>query len=377
MSSDPGTPTLDQLRVFLTVVDVGSFAGAARRLGRATSVISYSIANLEAQLGILLFDRESTRKPQLTEAGRTVLSEARTISNGINGLRAKVRGLLQGLEAEIHLVLDVMLPASRVVDALKAFRAEFPTVSLRLYVEALGAVTQMVLNRTATIGICGPLDVEVAGLERVGVGSVELIPVAAPDHPLARAGRNAPGAGRDHIQLVLTDRAPLTQSQDLGVIGTQTWRLADLGSKHMLLKEGIGWGYMPEPMVREDLEGGRLVQLDMPEYKDGFIRLHAIYRTDTPPGPAGSWLIARFEAQAAGAAEAANQRSSLPHRAIAAKDQQARSEHAVPSGPFAKFSAARLPSSNRAGRTPRPSARWRGAVEGGRDVGARDALLLC
>ena len=58
MSSDPGTPTLDQLRVFLTVVEVGSFAGAARRLGRATSVISYSIANLEAQLGVLLFDRE-------------------------------------------------------------------------------------------------------------------------------------------------------------------------------------------------------------------------------------------------------------------------------------------------------------------------------
>jgi DNA-binding transcriptional LysR family regulator len=319
MSSDPGTPTLDQLRVFLTVADVGSFAGAARKLGRATSVVSYSIANLEAQLGVSLFDRESTRKPQLTEAGRTVLSEARTVTNGINGLRAKVRGLLQGLEAEIHLVLDVILPAWRVVDALKAFRAEFPTVSLRLYTEALGAARQMVLSRTATIGICGPLDVEVAGLERIGVGSVELIPVAASDHPLAGAGRNPPGAGRDHIQLVPTDRSPLTQGQDLGVIGTQTWRLADLGSKHMLLKEGIGWGYMPEPMVREDIEAGRLVQLNVPEYKDGFVRLHAIYRTDTPPGPAGSWLIARFVAQADEADEAANQRS------IATRDRRKRS----------------------------------------------------
>jgi DNA-binding transcriptional LysR family regulator len=77
----------------------------------------------------------------------------------------------------------------------------------------------------------------------------------------------------------------------------------------MLLKEGIGWGYMPEPMVREDIEQGRLVLLDMREYKDGVMRLHAIYRTDTPPGPAGSWLIARFEAQAAGAAAAAHRRS--------------------------------------------------------------------
>src|SRR5262245_25385967 len=309
MSCDRGTPTLDQLRVFLTVVDVGSFAGAARRLGRATSVVSYAIANLEAQLGVSLFDRQSTRKPLLTEAGRTVLSEARTVSNGINELRAKVRGLVQGLEAEVRLVLDVMLPPCRVVDALKAFRAEFPTVSLCLYMEALGAVTHMVLDRKATIGICGPLDVEVAGLERIGVGSVELIPVAAPDHPLARAGRNPPGAGRDHVQLVLTDRSPLADGQDRGVIGTQTWRLGDLVSKRMLLKEDTGWGYMPAQMVLEDIEAGQLVYLDMREYKHGFVRLHAIHRTDTPPGPAGSWLISRFVAQAGAPTETAKQRS--------------------------------------------------------------------
>jgi DNA-binding transcriptional LysR family regulator len=145
--------------------------------------------------------------------------------------------------------------------------------------------------------------------KHIGVGSVELIPVAAPDHPLARAGRNSPGDGRDHIQLVLTDRSPLADGQDRGVIGTQTWRMGDLGSKRMLLKEGIGWGYMPAQMVREDIEAGRLVYLDMPEYKHGFLRLHAIHRTDTPPGPARSWLISRFVAQAGATTETAKQRS--------------------------------------------------------------------
>jgi DNA-binding transcriptional LysR family regulator len=302
MPRDAGTPTLDQLKVFLTVVDVGSFTGAARRLGRATSVISYSIANLEAQLGVLLFDRKSTRKPQLTEAGRGVLPEARTVTNGINGLRGKVRSLHQGVEPEISLVLDVMLPGARVVDALKAFRAEFPTVSLRLYVEAIGAVTQMVLDGTATIGIDGSAVSVLAGIERIGVCSVEAIPVAAPDHPLALAGRNAPGATTSSL---LTDRSLLTQGQDFGVVETQTWRLGDLGSKHMLLREGIGRGYMPEPMVREDLEKGWLVRLDMPDCKSGSYPLQAIYRTDTPPGPAGAWLITRFEGQAAPATEAA------------------------------------------------------------------------
>ncbi len=299
MPSDPGTPTLDQLKVMLTVVDVGSFAAAARKLNRATSVVSDTIANLESQLGVALFDRESTRKPQLTDAGRTVLAEARTVSNGVDELRAKVKGLLQGLEAEVHLVLDVMLPTERVTDALTAFRAEFPTVALRLHVETLGAVTQLVLDRIATVGVSGPLPglADITGIERIGIGDVRLVPVASPAHPLAGPGKRKPGEVRDHIQLVLTDRSSLTKSTDFAVVSPRTWRLADLGSKHMLLKAGIGWGNMPKPMVQEDLDSGRLIELDLPDAKSGAYRFDAIYRTDAPPGPAAAWLIARLKAQ--------------------------------------------------------------------------------
>lgn len=299
MVSDPGTPTLDQLRVFLTVVELGSFVGAGRRLGRATSVISYAIANLEAQLGVELLDRTSTRKPQLTEAGRAVLAEARGISTGVDALRAKVKGLQQGLEAEVHVVADVLLPVARLADALKAFQKEFPTVALRLHMEALGAVSQLVLDRVATIGISGPLAGEagIPGLERIGVGSVTLVPVAAPDHPLARSPKLEPGDARRYIQLVLTDRSPLTRGVDFGVVSPNTWRLADLGAKHVLLKEGIGWGNMPIPMVEADIAAGRLVRLNLPDMTGGAYRLDAIYRTDTPPGPAGSWLIGRLRLQ--------------------------------------------------------------------------------
>ena len=59
--SSPGIPTFDQLRVFLAVVETGSFAAAGRKLNRAVSVISYGIGNLEAQLGLTLFEREGTR----------------------------------------------------------------------------------------------------------------------------------------------------------------------------------------------------------------------------------------------------------------------------------------------------------------------------
>ena len=90
------------------------------------------------------------------------------------------------------------------------------------------------------------------------------------------------------VQLVLTDRSTLTEGRDFSVIGVRTWRLADLGSKHALLLAGIGLGNMPEPMVRDDLSTGRLKRLDLSEWSGGFYAFHAIYRTDTPPGPAAA-----------------------------------------------------------------------------------------
>ncbi|PTQ12684.1 LysR family transcriptional regulator [Sphingomonas oleivorans] len=294
----PGTPTLDQLQVFLCIVETGSFAAASRKLGRATSVISYAITNLEAQLGLTLFDRESTKRPQLTEAGRMVLSEARTIARGVDGLRARVTGMLEGLEAQVTVAVDVLLPTARLTDALTAFSAEFPTVSLRLHVEALGAVSQLVVDRAAVIGVTGPLQTQLEGLDYIGIGHVELIPVAAPHHPLAQPGGETPGASRDHVQLVLTDRSRLTEGQDFQVTALRTWRLADLGAKHALLLAGLGWGNMPEPMVRADIEAGRLVRLASPDVIGGPYPLRMVYRTDTPPGPAARWLIERLRATA-------------------------------------------------------------------------------
>ena len=115
---------------------------------------------------------------------------------------------------------------------------------------------------------------------------------------LAASHANAPGAARHYVQLVLTDRSTLTEDRDFGVIGVKSWRLADLGSKHALLLAGVGWGSMPEPMVRDDLATGRLKRLDLPEWCNGVYALHAIHRTDSPPRSAAAWMIQRFSQQA-------------------------------------------------------------------------------
>ena len=300
---DVGQPSFDQIRIFLAVVDEGSFNGAARRLGRAISVISYGIANLETQLGVTLFDREGSRKPQLTPAGRAVLASARAVADDVDALVASVRGHNQGLESELTLAVDVMFPTAALGKILRDFQQVFPTVDLRLHVEALGAVAALLLDGRAQLGVTGPVMVEDPMLERVAIGEIEMLPVAAPGHPLAQAKSLSPGAGRHYLQLVLTDRSPMTEGRDYSVLATRTWRLADLGAKHALLLEGIGWGNMPRHLVEHDLAAGRLVHLGMPEMPGRGYHFSAQWRRDCPAGPARSWVLERLQEGSCGECE--------------------------------------------------------------------------
>jgi DNA-binding transcriptional LysR family regulator len=288
---DVGQPTLDQLRIFLAIVDEGSFNAAAKRLGRAISAVSYAIAQLEAQLGVSLFDREGSRRPVLTEAGKALLADARAVADDVDALTARVRAMNSGLESELTLALDVMVPMANVAAILRDFQQFFPTVDLRLHVEALGAIAALLLDGRADLGVSGPVVVSDPALERMAIGAVRLVPVAAPSHPLARMEKIAPGASRQHLQLVLTDRSPLTEGRDFSVSASRTWRLADLGAKHALLLEGIGWGNMPLHDVSADLAAGRLVELPVPEEPGLAYRLNAQWRKDCPPGPARQWML--------------------------------------------------------------------------------------
>ena len=101
--------TLDQLRTFIAAVDEGSFSAAGRKLRRAQSVVSQTLANLEAQLGIKLFDR-SARYPRLTEEGRSLLPDARAVADNIDGFKARAQAMREGLEPELAVAVDVMYP---------------------------------------------------------------------------------------------------------------------------------------------------------------------------------------------------------------------------------------------------------------------------
>jgi DNA-binding transcriptional LysR family regulator len=291
----PGSPSVDQLLVLLAVVEAGSFTGAARRLGRATSAISYAVDALEAQLGVALFARGSTRRPKLTEAGEAVFSEAKAVVHSVETLRERVQGLLEGLEPEVSLVVDSMYPGDHLVTVLEDFHATFPTVPLRLMVQPLNGVERALRSGDAGLGIGSLLHMDITGLRQIQIEPVRTIPVAAPHHPLASPDDASPARAIDHVQLVLMDQRGV-EGRDYGVVSQATWRVGDLNLKHKLLIRGLGWGGMPEPLVRADLEAGRLVQLDLKDYRGGDYLLQVAHKIETPPGPAGRWLVERLRA---------------------------------------------------------------------------------
>lgn len=289
-----GYPTFEQLHILTIIAETGSFSAAARRLKRAQSVISYAVAQLEEQLGLPIFDRTG-RLPQLTPAGRSILADARRVVATIDTLRARAAGLQQGLEAELRLAVDVMFPMNRLVGDLDAFATAFPTVALRLYVEAMGGVPQLLSEGVCDLGISTELAAMPAAICKKHIGCVQLIPVAAPGHTLAGYEPPVPPEPvRDATQIVLADRTAATAGQDFGVLSLATWRVADLGAKHALLRAGLGWGNMPEPMVREDLASGQLVALDLAGGRIYDYPLVLVHRSDWLPGPAAAWLAQRF-----------------------------------------------------------------------------------
>lgn len=288
--------TLDQIQIFLAVVDEGSFSKAAKKLNRAQSAVTYGVQKLEAQIDMLLFDRAAYR-PTLTEAGHTLLSRARRIAEEANAFRDSARSLASGLEAELTIVLDSMFPMPPFLAALRAFTERFPTVPPRVYVQPLGAAAELVLEGACMIGLLPLIFSDIAVFKRFPLLTVDLIPVVSPDHPLAAIdGPIETHILHQHVQLVLTDRSALTAGRDYGVLSGTTWRLADLGAKQSMLLAGLGWGNMPAHLVEEDITRGRLKVIQPVEFDPRVARLvmGGAYLADRRLGPAGQWMIRRL-----------------------------------------------------------------------------------
>jgi DNA-binding transcriptional LysR family regulator len=302
--------TLDQLRAFVAVVEEGSFSAAARKLRRVQSAISTAMANLEDQLGVPLWDR-TTKIATLTEQGQSVLAAARRVLLEVDSLKRLTTGMVMGLEASVSLCVDALFPLSALVDLCAGFAKQFPGVDLRVDTQVMSAVAAKVLDGSASIGVVSPLGVT-TGLERKVLARVEMIPVVGAQHPLASVkGTLTTARLADHVQIVLSERSE-TKVADQGVLSTRTWRVADVYTKHALLRANLGWGNLPAHVAREDLRSGKLVRIrpDAWAEDEHNLLLSAVYRSGAMFGPAHRWVLEHLETLCARDATAPKKRKS-------------------------------------------------------------------
>jgi DNA-binding transcriptional LysR family regulator len=285
--------TLDQLRVLSVVADEGGFSAAARQLGRVQSAISQSMASLETQVGFKIWDR-SARSVTLTERGRPLLVAARRVLAEAEKMGEIADALHSAKSERLSIAVDAIFPPRALVTLVSSLKHAFPSLALRVDTDTLASISTRVARHEFDVGIAGPLGISDA-LERIAVGSVLMIPVVARSHALAQIkGRIASDVVAAETQIVLSERGVAASSPDQGVISQQTWRVADLVTKRELLLGGLGWGNLPEPLVRDDLKRGDLVRLNLAAWADDEHRLPLalVFSPGIRTRPMVRWLVA-------------------------------------------------------------------------------------
>ncbi len=285
--------TLDQLLILITVDELGSFSAAARKLNRVQSAVSQSVQSLEDALQLQLFDR-SQKLPQLTDAGKAILADAKRIVGGANALRARAKSIATVAEPEISLAIEQVFPSEVLIECLDEFRAKYPLVSVTLFAEGLGAPEQSLMEGNARLSIYSPALDGLPGIQLQFLGNVPISVVASAHHPLAAiSGLISQSDLDEHVQLTLTDR---TRRYRGVVMGTKSWSFVDQVNRLEFAIRGFGWCTMPTHLAWPHIEAGKLVELRLAIYQDRplLFPLYAAFRVEEPPGLAAQWLLDRI-----------------------------------------------------------------------------------
>jgi DNA-binding transcriptional LysR family regulator len=287
-----GNLTLDQLRVLVSIADLGSFSATGRQLHRVQSAISQAVAALEESQGVLLFDR-SGHRPRLTDVGRVLVDQARRVLATVAKFEAMAASTRADLEPELALAIDPLVPTAPLIDSLRALNVTFPDLIVTFSTEGLGGSLRRLRSGKAALAICVLLPIVPEDIAAFPLMQVRLQAVVSPDHPLAALGRPAQADDlAPHVQLVLSDPVD-PGGPDYGLAGERRWRFVDLGRRLDFLLAGFGWCRMPIHLVERALADGRLVPIDITDDStpaDG-LPIHAAHRRDRPPGRAGRWLL--------------------------------------------------------------------------------------
>ncbi len=275
--------SLEQWQVFKTVVDEGSYAAAAEALNKSQSSISYILSRLDDLLPVPVLELRG-RKAELTDAGRALYRQATTLLEQARLVEQSAKYFASGWEPEVTLAVDGLTPMSRLFCGLHKFSLRSSATRLRLLETNLSGTAEALLQRTADIALIATLP---PGFSGTPIQQVRMLPVAHPDHPLFLLDHAITDEElSQHRQIVIRDSG-IKRQVDAGWLGAeQRWTVTHPASSVAAVKRGLGFAFLPQERVAEDLNDGRLKVLPLAQGGERIVTLHMVVADKDHAGPA-------------------------------------------------------------------------------------------
>ena len=291
--------TPDALVMMDTIARTGSFAAAARELGKVPSALTYSVRQLEEALDVLLFDRRS-RQARLTAAGEELLQEGRRLLTEIDAVANRVRRVATGWEGQLTVAVDDVIARRTVFELCEAFYALDPQGStgpgghggpgtrLRLRTEVLAGTWEALVSGQADLAIGVATDrAPPTGVAIETLGEMSFVFAVAPHHPLA--AHEGPISDADLLRyraVAVADSAQRMSPQTVNLLpGQEVLTVNSMTDKIEVQRRGLGCGFVPEPLARGCIDSGSLVVKDT---QRGPLRAKLGYAWRCPSGPKGT-----------------------------------------------------------------------------------------
>jgi len=267
--------TLDSWEILQTVVQLGGFAAAAKKLNRSQSTISYAIGRLQEQLGVRLFEIHG-RKAQLTEAGRVLLADVEPHLAGFHELEQRARVMASGGASELRISVDSIFPDDRLFKALATFSRSFPHVRLKLRQGTFLSADSEFSLHNSQICVTGLVSRELLVKPILVIG---MIAVARRDHPLVTIPRRLSRTDlMQHILVTIESAASGSLKQQPRLPTQRVLPVSTIESAISAVRSGLCFGWLPRYRIQAELDSGDLVALALPAGKTRDVRLNLVCR---------------------------------------------------------------------------------------------------
>ncbi|OQY23189.1 MAG: hypothetical protein B6I37_05805 [Desulfobacteraceae bacterium 4572_35.2] len=285
--------SVDHLEAFVAAADCGSFSAAARRLNRAQSAVSNAVANLEVDTGVQLFDRQS-KYPQLTSEGKILLRDARIILARCNDFVHRAYAFGEEVDARICIGIDEIIPQAFLTSILKQFNDHFPETELEILYGALKDIQTLVEQGRADIGLLVPLTLPEQCVCSRLLTYMSFCPVVGVNHPLAQLAEVTVADLSAYRQLVITSRGGERELEE-SIYSSRPWMIESTALIHQLVRQGLGYAFLPHFLVEEEIKTGDLVHLtQIFENQAMQIPVYSIWSANHSFGKAGQWFMTQF-----------------------------------------------------------------------------------